>query len=157
MPAGLRHAQRWLLINLLNSLSRVLLPKTLHGNWPEKFQGACFADDSCPSEQIASHGPSSSSFPQSARPHAVQKCRHVSPAFRRGPHLRVYSPSIPAREIFLLSGQHKPILNDWLRSKTFGPFHDFTDARRMNQHQDSAKSATNRRGRTVVCRKAMWQ
>jgi hypothetical protein len=28
----------------------------------------------------------------------------------------------------------------WLRSETFGPFREITDARRMNQHQDSAKA-----------------
>jgi hypothetical protein len=55
--------------------------------------------------------------------------------------LGVYSPSNPARKIARSPVNTNRILIglDWLPSKTFGPFHLITDARRMSEHQDSAK------------------
>ena len=71
-----------------------------------------------------------------------ENCRSSSPAPRRLAVLGGASGSKSAKEIALLSAQHKPILIglDWLRSRTFGLFRLLTNAGRMNQHQDSAKA-----------------
>src|SRR5438094_4858420 len=77
----------------------------------------------------------------------------TGPTRRRLMVLGVYSPSIPAREILPVLFNTNLFSTTGYVPRLSGYSISVAEARRMNQHQDSAKSATNRRGRTVVCRR----
>ena len=88
-----------------------------------------------------------------SRPHAYQNLHIDFPHSQEVPLQGVCPPRfLPEKLSCCPLNERKPVLIglDWLLSKTFGPFHLIATHSRMNQHQDSAKSATNRLESTVV-------